>query len=697
MFLKNLNLVLLLCLAALFANTANAETSVGELEITSKQGVQQTALLLDTHISGEINGMVATIQVEQQFQNTTNDWVNGRYVFPLPEGAAVDSLRLVIGDRIINGVVKEKQQAKQIFEQAKRQGKKAGLLQQHRPNLFSIAVANIAPNEKVSAKLSYVDRVHFENGIFSTRLPTTLTPRYIPGTAIKLNKQAQQALEESLNSNNEIEINSQHGWSANTDRVPDANHITPPQAHTFADQTTHHFTLSLSLNSGMTLQSLTSDSHQIDVSQSESKQKIQLSNGKEKLNKDLILSWQPTANSAPQAALFQQKLDGDLYAMLMLTPPQVEGQLSLPRDVTFIIDSSGSMAGESIRQAQSALIEGLNYLTGNDKFNIVDFDSSFTPLFEKSEPVSAGSLAKAKKMISYLRADGGTEMLGALNYALKQPSNNGYLRQIVFITDGAIGNERELFTSINSNLGDARLFTIGIGSAPNSFFMSKTASYGRGSYTYINDLNSVSNKMAELFKKITSPLMRDIKIDWGESVEQYPARIPDLYKGEPIVVLVKANQAPSKLTVSGNMLNTPWQQKLRFNNKQANNAENLDTLWARQKIASLMDKLNTGEQTQEQVKPEVIELGVKHQIVSQFTSFVAVEEVISKPQDQKAKHNNVPNRMPKGNTMQAPQTATPATLLSLSGLLLIGLALLIRRRSMRKPSTSKTVSCEVVL
>lgn len=697
MYLKNLSLRCLVCITVLFITTAKAETSVGELEISNKRGIQQTALLLNTHVSGEINGMIATIEVEQQFQNSTSDWVNGRYVFPLPEGAAVDSLRLEIGDRIINGVVKEKQQAKKIFEQAKRQGKKAGLLQQHRPNLFSIAVANIAPNEKILAKLSYVDKVYFENGIFSTRLPTTITPRYIPGAPLKLNKDAQQALEESLNRNNEIEINSQHGWSANTDRVSDASDITPPQTHAFTDQTTHHFSLSLSLNAGIALQSVTSDSHLIDVNETNNDQfKIKLSKGKEKLDKDLILSWKPNKSNSPQAALFQQQLDGDLFSMLMLTPPQVEGQLSLPRDVTFIIDSSGSMAGESIRQAQQALIEGLGYLTGNDQFNIIDFDSQFTPLFPKSMPVTSDNLYQAKQMINSLNADGGTEMLGALNFALKQPSNIGYLRQIVFITDGAIGNERELFNSINSNLGDARLFTVGIGSAPNSFFMSKAAAYGRGSYTYINDLRTVSNKMAELFKKITSPVMRDIKIDWGEPVEQYPARVPDLYKGEPIVVLVKANKAPSKLTVSGNMLNTPWKQNLRFKNQQTDNAENIDTLWARQKIVSLMDKLNTGEQTQEQVKPKVVELGVKHQIVSQFTSFVAVEEVISKPEDQQAKHNNVPNRMPKGNTMQAPQTATPATLLNLAGLLLIALALLIRRRSMIQPSTL-TVSSEVVL
>lgn len=678
--------------ALLLANSLSyANNSTGELELHNTNGVSEQALLLDTAVDGEINGMLASISVQQTFQNQSSTWVNGRYVFPLPEGAAVDSLRIQIGERVIDGVIKEKEQAKKVFEQAKQAGKKAGLLQQHRPNLFSISIANIGPLEKVTANITFIDQVQFQNDVFSLTLPTTLTPRYVPDASINRAGVSNAAMKEEvlakLKEQEHVDINADSGWSANTAGVVDASDITPPQTHSLANQTSHHFSISLLLNTGFDLQIVESKSHQIVANFEDSQRvNIDLVNGTEPMNSDLALSWQAVSGRTPTAALFQQKFNNAYYSMLMLTPPSVDSALSLPRDVTFIIDSSGSMAGNSMAQAKQALVDGLSYLTANDRFNVIDFDSDFLPLFEQSQPVTLKRIDNANKMIAQLKADGGTEMLGALRYAMHSNTNDSsYLKQIVFITDGAIGNEMELYKLINQKLGDARLFTVGIGSAPNSYFMNKAAKFGRGSYTVIRDLNQVNTKIAELFDKITRPVMRNIDVIWphriGQTLEQYPTRIPDLYVGEPLTLLVKSDQPIDKVTVLGEMLNTPWRQSLSLakGTAEQSNTENLDAVWARQKVASLMDKLVTNELSAEQLKPIIVELGIAHNIVTKFTSFIAIEKAPSKPLSEKAEHKNIPNLMPKGSTMRAPQTATPATLFSLIGLLLIVLGGIIRR------------------
>lgn len=331
-----------------------------------------------------------------------------------------------------------------------------------------------------------------------------------------------------------------------------------------------------------------------------------------------------------------------------------------------------------MQQARQALLDGLAYLKSGDRFNVIDFDSDFRALFEQSQAATAANLARARTMINALVADGGTEMKGALQFALNQPEHEAYLRQIVFITDGAIGNETELFNLIDSKLHERRLFTIGIGSAPNSYFMSKAAKHGRGSYTYIRNLHQVQQKMAELFSKISKPQMRNIDLDWQQKVEQFPARIPDLYAGEPISVLVKSAKPITRVTASGELLGQAWQQAVQH--QAQTDSANLDTVWARAKVGELMDQLALGELETDVAKQQISALGVAHSIVTKFTSLVAVEEAPSKPIDKQSKHNNVPNLMPSGSTMPIPQTATPATLLSLLGASLMVLSMLLRRR-----------------
>ena len=664
---------------------AKAETTAGELEL-SNQSQSKVAVLLNTEISGNVNGLIASINVKQTFQNNLNDWVNGRYVFPLPEGAAVDSFRIRIGERIIEGLIKEKEQAKREFQAAKKSGKKAGLMSQHRPNVFSISVANIGPNEEIVAELTFVNKVHFENNLFSLRLPTTITPRYIPGVVGTKNiTEIQTALEEQIEKvvkeQQHVQANSVSGWASNTALVIDANDITPPQTHSTGSQVSNQFSLALSINAGLNLQRVHSQTHQINSNHlSQANVDVTLANGQEKMDSDLVITWQTVVGETPQTAFFQQKFKDAYYSMLMVTPPQVDTNLSLPRDVTFIVDTSGSMSGTSIRQAKQALHDGLTYLSPNDKFNIIEFNSTFSSLFKESQSVTSSSLNLAHNMVDSLKANGGTEMLAPLKHVLINQKNTTFLNQVVFITDGSIGNEAELFNMIKRELKDARLFMVGIGSAPNTFFMSKAAEFGRGTSTIINNVSQVKDKMADMFKKISSPVMRDIVVTWPqtENVEAYPTTIPDLYNGQPLTVIVKSDAPVTKALIQGHLVNTPWQQSLVLKNENKQQTDNLDTIWARQKVAALMDQLRIGDKNNDKTKADVLKLGLDHSIVTKYTSFIAVEAKPSKPVEQKAKSKAIPNLMPKGSTMPAPQTATPSTLFILLGMILLFLSLVLK-------------------
>ncbi len=654
------------------ANTLEKDT-VGELQLQHKNGTVQSALLLNTAIGGEVNGLIANINVKQTFKNTSTDWLNGQYLFPLPEGAAVDSLTLTIGKRIIVGEIKEKAAAKKAYESAKKQGKKAGLLEQHRPNLFTLSVANIPPQSTVIADITFVDKVHYDNQQFSLRLPTTLTPRYIPGNPIKL------AIKEDAN----VTVNATTGWASNSDIVADAASITPPQTHRVTDKTSQLFSLGLALNAGIELASINSLSHTINTQfKTSNKQQVHitLEQGQELMDRDLILTWKPAPNAVPSAAIFNQFFADKHYIMLMFMPPSANVVNALPREIIFIVDSSGSMAGNSMQQARQSLYKAIDLLSPNDYFNIVDFDNHFQALFSESQKVNNDSISQAKRMIHKLSADGGTEMYPALNFALSQAPISGTLKQVVFITDGSIGNEQQLFKLINDKLGDSRLFTIGIGSAPNAYFMNNAASFGRGSFTYINNTHDVSEQMTGLFKKLSHPILRDIKIEWPEAagaVEHYPTRIPDLYSGEPLLVFAQSDQAINDITINGSLLNNRWQRKLSITSGESQ-SKNIDTLWARHKVESLMNKLVASQNNDSSIKTEITKLGIVHQIATRFTSFVAIEQTPSKATHEKADTVKIANAMPKGSTMSIPQTATPAKLYALLGLLLLALSLLLR-------------------
>jgi Ca-activated chloride channel family protein len=388
-------------------------------------------------------------------------------------------------------------------------------------------------------------------------------------------------------------------------------------------------------------------------------------------DRDFELVFTPLAGSAPQAAVYSERIGETDYALLMVMPPEVaaadRATKAMPRETVFVIDTSGSMQGQSMQQAKEALLHGLATLSPRDRFNVVEFNSVTRPMWPDALPATLANLESARHWVLRLKADGGTEMAGALAFALTGRDTPGYLRQVIFITDGSVGNEDLLFQLIARRLASTRLFTVGIGSAPNSHFMTKAAQFGRGTFTYVADGREAGTKMARLFAKIDSPVLRDVTVKWpdGTSVETFPARIPDLYRGEPVVVAVAAPRLAGTVVVSGMLGNEPWSAALTP--AASPEPAGVGALWARAKIASLMDELRLGAE-EAAIRPAVLKVALEHRLVSRYTSLVAVDVTPTSPTGD-PRVAMVKTTPPNAGPGSLPQTDAETTLHILLGLL----------------------------
>ncbi|MFT6891066.1 MAG: Ca-activated chloride channel family protein [Halioglobus sp.] len=640
----------------------------GQMLIHDRATGQYTpAVIHDSKVHFDISGMIAQVRLEQTFRNDTDGWVEAVYAFPLPDTGAVKAMEMQVGERLIRGNIKEKSIAKKIYQQAKKAGKKASLVAQQRPNLFTNRVANIGPGELITVRLDYVQQVDFGQGEFSLRFPMTITPRYIPGAPTK--EPAEHEANESL------EFNPYLGWAQATDVVPDASAITPllnPNPGSDAAPI-NAIEITVELDVGMPLAKVDAAYHELAMARSKNRYEIRLANRFSEMDRDFVMSWQAVTGAAPQAAVFTERVGEEHYGLLMVIPPALESSKVLDqmaREIILVIDTSGSMGGVAIEQARESLSVALNGLKPQDSFNVIEFNSHYRMLFNRAVAASPHNVQQGLEYVRHLEAGGGTEMLPALRAAFGTPraslgEGGQRIRQVVFVTDGAVGNEQQLFEEITQRLGDNRLFTVGIGSAPNSWFMRKSAQFGRGTHLHIGDLSEVSEKMATLFTQIATPVAANINIQWPVGVESFPQKVSDLYKGEPVVVAVNSGTTPLEglITVSGDVGGQLWSRQLELGNKDREampDHPGVGTLWARRKITSLLDELVTGR-SKEQVRADVLEVALKHALLSPYTSFVAVEEKISRPKTFALAKAAVANSRPKGQSPQSfayPKTAT---------------------------------------
>jgi Ca-activated chloride channel homolog len=621
-------------LSRAFAKLDDAKS--GSLLIKTDDGYAD-ANRLGIDVDLKVSGPTVRARVTQIFRNPTQNWVEAIYVYPLPEGSAVDTLKMVIGDRVVVGDIKEREKARAVYEQARRDGHKAALTEQERPNIFTNSVANIGPGETVLVQIEYQEPVKRNGDIFSLRVPMVIGPRYNPKPIVQT---------VDLRSDN-------NGWgTTTTDPVPDRNRITPPVLDPAKHAPVNPTNITVRLQAGFPLAEVKSHHHQVKIdSPDDATRIVKLWQGPVPADRDFELTWTAAASRAPSVGLFREQVAGADYLLTTITPPSVSDaqQKPLPREVIFVIDNSGSMGGTSMAQAKASLIYALGRLQAGDRFNVIRFDDTMDVLFANAVPADASHIARAKSFVSALEARGGTEMVPAMRAALTDDSRaaEDHVRQVVFLTDGAIGNEQQLFDTITAMRGRSRVFMVGIGSAPNSFLMTRGAELGRGTFTHIGSAEQVEERMRELFAKLESPVVTGLTAKFTDGkADMTPAVIPDLYRGEPLVLATKLDKLSGSVEIKGRIGDRLWTVTLPV--AKAAEGAGLSKVWARRKIADAEVARTLRQTSQEDADKAILALALEHQLVTRLTSLVAVDKTPSRPDGEPLKVTDLPLNLPAG-------------------------------------------------
>ena len=611
------------------------EARSGSLLLKDDGGVTE-ALRLGIDVDITVSGPTLRARITQVFRNQTRDGVEATYVYPLAANGAVDTLKMVVGDRIILGDIKERQQARVIYEQARRAGQKAALTEQERPNIFTNSVANIGPGETVLVQIEYQEPVHQSGNAFSLRVPLVVGPRYNPAPIVQSVVFRQDG----------------SGWGAATsDPVPDRDRIAPPVLDPAAHAPVNPTSITVRLNAGFALGEVKSHHHAVKIeTPNDTTRVVTLADGPVPADRDFELSWTPAAAKAPSIGLFREHIGESDYLLAFITPPVAEQAVEkpLPREVVFVIDNSGSMGGTSIVQAKAGLLYALGRLKPTDRFNVIRFDDTMDVLFPASVPADAAHVGEATSFVSALQAHGGTEMVPPLRAALTDRIGDaGLVRQVIFLTDGAIGNEQQLFDVLTAMRGRSRVFMVGIGSAPNTYLMTRAAELGRGTFTHIGSVEQVEERMRDLFAKLENPAVTGLTARFTEAnADLTPAIIPDVYRDEPLVLAARLDKLAGALEVKGRVGDRPWSVTLPLQN--AADGKGLSKLWARRKIGDAEVARTLRELTPDAADRAILALALDHQIVTRLTSLVAVDRTPSRPEGEPLKLSELPVNLPAG-------------------------------------------------
>ncbi len=591
--------------------------SPGQLKVLTLDGDKPDRTLelplKHTEVKIRVQGFVARATVVQQFTNPFETPIEAVYVFPLPDRAAVDGMSMRIGERVIRAEIKKRDEARRIYEQAKADGKRAGLLEQERPNIFTQSVGNILPGDEIEVEITYVDILAFRDaGDFELVFPMVVGPRYIPG--------------------NPSGGSGGGGWAPDTGQVPDASRISPPVLKP-GERSGHDIALSVELDAAVPLRGLHSVSHAVDIEElSPSRRNVRLHASERIPNKDFILRYQ-VAGEAPQAVVIaEHNAEGGGYFTLIALPPrQVTDEAVVPRDLIFVLDTSGSMRGKPLDQSKRAMQRLLDGMRPADRFNLVRFAGDTGTLWPEPRPNIPANLAAAKAFVESLRGAGGTEMRSGIREALAQPSDPERLRIAFLLTDGYVGNEQAILQSIEQEARGARVFTLGVGSSVNRYLLDRAAAVGRGEAFYLRQDENSEPVIQRFFKRVDRPSLAHIQVDWnGLPVSDLsPARIPDLWQGQPVKLHGRYNsggEAPIRISGRLGSRSHAWSVPVKLP-ENAPGSGLMAAVWARSRVAELMLPGSRAE-AREKVERQVTELGLNYRILTQWTSFVAVEEKV---------------------------------------------------------------------
>lgn len=606
--------------------TENEANDTGGLYVLSAEGEKQAFPLKHTEVKAAIAGNLSRVEVTQTFQNPFNEPLEAVYVFPLPDEAAVDDMEIKIGDRIIKGDIKPREEAQRIYEEALQQGQTAGLLEQERPNIFTQSLANIRPGEQIDVTIRYTDSLKFEGGNYEFVFPMVVGPRYIPGNAID-------------------------GGGVDTDRVPDASRINPPVLPP-GTRSGHDIGVTVEINAGIPVSDVRSPSHQILTSQAGETVSIQLAEQDTIPNKDLILRYKVSGDNTRATVLTQSDDRGGHFAIYLIPAVNYQQNEIVPKDVVFLMDTSGSQSGDPLAKSKELMRRFINGLNPNDTFTIIDFANTATALSPQPLANTSQNRRLALDYVDKLDANGGTELLNGIQTVLNFPSaERGRLRSIVLLTDGYIGNENEIIAEVQRELKSGnRLYSFGVGSSVNRYLLDRLAEVGRGTSQVVRQDEPTAEVADRFFRQINNPVLTNIEVEWegsGAPAEVYPSIAPDLFAEQPLVIFGrKSDRARGQLRVKGiTASGERYQELFRMTFEDSGNPA-IAQLWGRQRIKDLMGQMYGGE-TKSGVDA-VTNTALNYRLLSPYTAFIAVSEEVRVNPDGTTRRVQVPVELPEG-------------------------------------------------
>jgi Ca-activated chloride channel homolog len=586
--------------------------------IQSEERAEDHFPLKSTDVIVDISGVIADVTVSQIYENMGTHPINARYVFPASTRAAVHGMTMKIGDKIIRARVKEKEAAKKTFETAKKQGKSAGLLEQQRPNVFGMNVANIMPGDIIEIELQYTELLVPANGIYEFVYPTVVGPRY--------------------SSQPEATARETDKWVKN----PYMEKGTPVSTL---------FDIHINLSTGMPIQDMYCHTHHTAVDwNGEADAGIRLSDaGDFGGNRDYILNYR-LAGEKIESGLTLYEGDEENFFLLMVQPPEQVRPKDIPaREYIFVVDVSGSMDGFPLKTAKRLLFDVIRGLRPSDTFNVVLFAGGSRLMMDSSVPATAANIQQAILFLDSERGGGGTELYKALHRAMQLPRDEAHSRTMVIVTDGYIDAERDVFELIQDNLNQTNVFAFGIGSSVNRYLIEGMARAGQGEPFVVTDIEAAAGKANAFREYISTPVLTGatVRFDGFSAYDIEPPEIPDLFAKRPITVFGKySGSAGGKVTLTGTAGQGLYEQVFDVSEiepKETNRA--LRYLWARSRISRLSD-FGVGRPDPDR-KAEITNIGLTYNLLTAYTSFVAVLEEIRNPEGD-ARDVKQPLPLPRG-------------------------------------------------
>lgn len=607
---------------------------------------EQVFPLKQTEVKAKIAGNISRVEVVQKFENPFPESIEAVYIFPLPDEAAVDDMEIKIGSRTIKADIKLREEALEIYEQARKQGRTAGLLEQERDNIFTQSLANIKPGEKIEVTIRYTESLKFAGGDYEFVFPMVVGPRYI-----------------SRNSTPPLVRGGQGGVNTDADRINPP--VLPP-----GTRSGHNIAVSVEIDAGVAIGDVRSTSHQITTDRSGNIVQVQLANSDTIPNKDLILRYRVAGENTRATILTQSDKRGGHFATYLIPALNYKTNEIVPKDVVFLMDTSGSQQGEPLAKSKELMRRFIQGLNPTDTFTIIDFANtakalSTTPLANTPE-----NRQKAINYIEKLQANGGSELLNGIQAVMNFPAAaTGRLRSIVLITDGYIGNENEVLARVQGSLKPGnRLYSFGVGGSVNRFLINRLAEVGRGTSQVIRHDEPSAEAADKFFREINRPVLTNIQISWegmGEKPEIYPIAPPDLFASQPLVLFgKKSDRTNGQLRIRGTLAGgKAYEQVLPVNFARSAGARQREStsvaagatdfgnpavaqLWGRSRIKDLMNQMFGGE-TKSLVEA-VTNTALTYRLLSEYTAFVAVSEEVRVEPDGTRRRVQVPVELPQG-------------------------------------------------